>query len=72
MLGSSQQLLLHVLEIPFLLHVLLMETTLGSPPGEWAGEVSVPCHIDQLPLFLSVGLAMPSQPGLGMGLEQLP
>ena len=39
-------------------------------PGEWAGAVSVICYIDQI-LLLFVEQVMPSQPGLGLGLEQV-
>ena len=39
-------------------------------PGEWVGAVSVICYIDQI-LLLFVEQVMPSQPGLGLGLEQV-
>ena len=38
-----------VLVIPSPSDVLLLETVLGSPTGEWVGAVSVPWHIHQLP-----------------------
>ena len=69
LLDSSLQLLSPVLMIPSLLLALLLETSMGSPPGEWVGTVSVTWYTDQLQLQF-VGQAMSLKLILGLGLGQ--
>ena len=71
LLDSSLQLPPHVLVIPSPSNVLLLETEMGSPSGEWMGAVSALSYIvQQVPLVLVV-LAVLSQLHLGLGLEQV-
>ena len=70
LLGSSLQLPPPVLVIPLPSDVLLLETGMESPSGEWVGAVSVSWYIDPLPP-LFVDKVTPSQLGLGLGLEQV-
>ena len=78
LLGSSLQLPPPVLEIPSLLLALLLETSMGSPSGEWVGTPpgvrvgtgNVLCFTEQVHLQF-VGLAMSSQLILGLGLEKV-
>ena len=70
LLGSSQQLPQHALVVPSPSGVLLLETWVELPFGEWVGTVSVPCHTGQtLPLF--VGLTTPLELSLVLGLQQV-
>ena len=74
LLGSSLHLPLPppVLVIPSPSDVLLLETGVESPSGEWMVKaVSALCYIvQQVPLVL-VGLGVLSQLHLGLGLEQV-
>ena len=73
LLDSSLQLLPPVLVIPSLSDVLLVEAEVGSPYGELEilRVMSVTSHIDQILPLLLVGQQLPSQLGLGLGLEQV-
>ena len=68
--GNSLQLLPPVLVVPLPLDVMLLETGLESPSGEWAGGVSVLLYTDQHPPpFVDQGI--PSQLCLGLDLEHM-
>ena len=71
LLDSSLHLPPPVLMIPSPSHVLLLETGMESPSGEWVGITSVRYYtVQQVPLVLvgSQAVLLPSQ--LGLGLEQ--
>ena len=70
LLHSSLQLPPHVLVIPSPSDVMLLETGMGSPSGEWVVAVSVCWHIAQQMSIVNVDLTWPSQQGLELGLEQ--